>query len=171
MKPVIYVANVSEDDATAEPVGNEAYMKLKAFAEMIASLRKLLASDIKRIIDVVTERKSIEKFSRVVSKEEIRNNDYNLNIPRYVDSSEDAEYYDIFATVSGGIPAPEVEKFESYWNTFPTLKNELLLYNSAEVSGTKLKAEILSCVNLSRINEAEAMFSETSDELCPAPFR
>ena len=52
-----------------------------------------------------------------------------------------------------------------------TLKNELLLYYSAEVCGTKLKAEILSCVNLSRITEAEAMFSETSDELCPAPFR
>ena len=86
---------------------------------------KLLASDIKRIIDVVAERKSVEKFSRVVSKEEIRRNDYNLNIPRYVDSSEDAEYYDIFATVSGGIPAPEVEKFESYWKAFPSLKDEL----------------------------------------------
>lgn len=86
---------------------------------------KLLASDIKRIIDVVTERKSVEKFSRVVSKEEIRNNDYNLNIPRYVDSSEDAEYYDIFATVSGGIPAPEVEKFEPYWKAFPSLKDEI----------------------------------------------
>lgn len=86
---------------------------------------KLLASDIKRIIDVVTERKSVEKFSRVVSKEEIRRNDYNLNIPRYVDSCENAEYYDIFATVSGGIPAPEVEKFDTYWKAFPSLKDEL----------------------------------------------
>lgn len=100
---------------------------------------KLLASDIKRIIDVVTERKNVEKFSRVVSKEEIRNNDYNLNIPRYVDSSEDAEYYDIFATVSGGIPAPEVEKFESYWKAFPTLKNEL--FNKVNDSYYELKAE------------------------------
>ena len=100
---------------------------------------KLLASDIKRIIDVVTERKSVEKFSRVVSKEEIRSNDYNLNIPRYVDSSEDAEYYDIFATVSGGIPAPEVEKFEPYWNAFPTLKNEL--FNKANNSYYELKTE------------------------------
>lgn len=88
---------------------------------------KLLASDIKRIIDVVTERKSVEKFSRVVSKEEIRNNDYNLNIPRYVDSSEDSEYYDIFATVSGGIPAPEIEKFEPYWKVFPSLKDEIFV--------------------------------------------
>lgn len=100
---------------------------------------KLLASDIKRIIDVVTERKNVDKFSRVVSKEEIRNNDYNLNIPRYVDSSEDAEYYDIFATVSGGIPAPEVEKFESYWKAFPGLKNAL--YNKANDSYYELKSE------------------------------
>lgn len=100
---------------------------------------KLLASDIKRIIDVVTERKNVEKFSRVVSKEEIRNNDYNLNIPRYVDSSEDAEYYDIFATVSGGIPVPEVEKFEPYWKAFPILKNEL--FNKVNDSYYELKAE------------------------------
>lgn len=100
---------------------------------------KLLASDIKRIIDVVTERKSVEKFSRVVSKEEIRNNDYNLNIPRYVDSSEDTEYYDIFATVSGGIPVPEVEKFEPYWKAFPILKNEL--FNKVNDSYYELKSE------------------------------
>lgn len=100
---------------------------------------KLLASDIKRIIDVVTERKSVEKFSRVVSKEEIRNNDYNLNIPRYVDSSEDAEYYDIFATVSGGIPVPEVEKFEPYWKAFQILKNEL--FNKTNDSYYELKTE------------------------------
>lgn len=100
---------------------------------------KLLASDIKRIIDVVTERKNVEKFSRVVSKEEIRNNDYNLNIPRYVDSSEDAEYYDIFATVSGGIPAPEIEKFEPYWKAFPNLKDEL--FTKANDSYYELKTE------------------------------
>ena len=100
---------------------------------------KLLASDIKRIIDVVTERKSVEKFSRLVSKEEIRNNDYNLNIPRYVDSSEDAEYYDIFATVSGGIPTPEIEKFEPYWKAFSSLKDEL--FTKANDSYYELKTE------------------------------
>lgn len=105
----------------------------------VGKQNKLLASDIKRIIDVVTERKNVEKFSRVVSKEEIRNNDYNLNIPRYVDSSEDAEYYDIFATVSGGIPAPEVEKFDSYWKAFSGLKDEL--FNKANDSYYELKSE------------------------------
>lgn len=117
---------------------------------------KLLASDIKRIIDVVTERKNVEKFSRVVSKEEIRNNDYNLNIPRYVDSSEDAEYYDIFATVSGGIPAPEVEKFDTYWKAFPSLKDEL--FNKANDSYYELKAEQIK--NLVLANKDVKNFEE-----------
>ena len=46
---------------------------------------KLRASDIKRIVDVVTRRESVEKYSKVVSRDEIRANDYNLNIPRYVE--------------------------------------------------------------------------------------
>ncbi|WP_288984261.1 type I restriction-modification system subunit M [uncultured Treponema sp.] len=117
---------------------------------------KLLASDIKRIIDVVTERKSVEKFSRVVSKEEIRNNDYNLNIPRYVDSSEDAEYYDIFATVSGGIPAPEIEKFEPYWKAFPILKNEL--FNKVNDSYYELRIEQIKEVVL--VNKDVKNFEE-----------
>ena len=100
---------------------------------------KLQASDIKRIVDTVIERKTVNKFSRVVSKDEIRNNDYNLNIPRYVDSSEDVEYYDIFATVSGGIPAPEIEKFEPYWKAFPSLKDEL--FTKANDSYYELKTE------------------------------
>lgn len=100
---------------------------------------KLQASDIKRIVDTVIERKTVNKFSRVVSKDEIRSNDYNLNIPRYVDSSEDAEYYDIYATVSGGIPAPEIEKFEPYWKAFPSLKDEL--FTKANDSYYELKTE------------------------------
>lgn len=117
---------------------------------------KLLASDIKRIIDVVTERKNVEKFSRVVSKEEIRSNDYNLNIPRYVDSSEDAEYYDIFATVSGGIPAPEIEKFEPYWKAFPILKNEL--FNKVNDSYYELRIEQIKEVVL--VNKDVKNFEE-----------
>ena len=86
---------------------------------------KLLASDIKRIVDTVIERKNVNKFSRVVSKDEIRSNDYNLNIPRYVDSSEDAENYDIYASVIGGIPKNEIEKYKAEWKAFSSLQNDL----------------------------------------------
>ena len=68
----------------------------------------------------------VPKFSRVVSRKEIRENDYNLNIPRYVDSSEEQESYDIYASMFGGIPAIEINKYDEFWKNFPTLKNELL---------------------------------------------
>lgn len=66
---------------------------------------KLQASDIKKIVDTVTNRIDVDKFSRVVTQEEIRQNEYNLNIPRYVDSSEKAESYDIYASIVDGVEA------------------------------------------------------------------
>lgn len=85
----------------------------------------LRACDIKKIVDVVTTRSSVEKFSRVVSRDEIRSNEYNLNIPRYVDSSEKAESWDIYASMFGGIPEKELAELHDYWAAFPTLKAAL----------------------------------------------
>ena len=86
---------------------------------------KLRASDIKRIADTFVKRESIPKFSRTVSREEIRANDYNLNIPRYVDSSEKAESWDIYASMFGGIPEVELQDLSAYWTAFPHLKAAL----------------------------------------------
>lgn len=86
---------------------------------------KLRACDIRKIVDTIKSRKDIEKYSKVVSLEDIRANDYNLNIPRYVDSSETAESYDIYASMFGGIPETELGKFDKYWEVFPSLKEEL----------------------------------------------
>lgn len=86
---------------------------------------KLRASDIKRIVDVVTKRESVQKFSKVVSRDEIRKNDYNLNIPRYVDSSEAAESWDIYASMFGGLPLSEIDELKEYWIAFPELRNTL----------------------------------------------
>lgn len=90
---------------------------------------KLRASDIKRIVDVVAKRENVDKFSRVVSRDEIRSNDYNLNIPRYVDSSERAESWDIYASMFGGIPKAEIDELDSYWTAFPELKKSLFVDN------------------------------------------
>lgn len=81
----------------------------------IGKNNRLQASDIKRIVDGVTHRRELPKFSRVVSKEEIVANGYNLSIPRYVDSAEPAEQWDIFATMNGGIPKSELAQFADYW--------------------------------------------------------
>lgn len=102
---------------------------------------KLRASDIKKIADTVAKRENKEKFSRVVSREEIRKNDYNLNIPRYVDSSEKAESWDIYASMFGGIPQSEIDELEDYWRAFPKLKEELFIYEGTPYA--KLAAEDL----------------------------
>lgn len=86
---------------------------------------KLRACDIKKIADTVRDRKDVPGFSRRVSREEIRQNGYNLNIPRYVDSSEAAEQYDIYATMFGGIPNTEIDALQKYWEAFPTLRGDL----------------------------------------------
>ncbi len=80
---------------------------------------KLRASDIKRIADTWRDRSDIPGFSRKISREEIRLNGYNLNIPRYVDSSEAPEQYDIYATMNGGIPNSEIAQMQQYWDVFP----------------------------------------------------
>ena len=80
---------------------------------------KLRASDIKRIADTWRDRSDIPGFSRKISREEIRQNGYNLNIPRYVDSSEAPEQYDIYATMNGGIPNSEIAQMQQYWDVFP----------------------------------------------------
>jgi type I restriction enzyme M protein len=94
----------------------------------------LRASDIKKITDTVIGRVSVDKFSRVVSQEEIRLNEYNLNIPRYVNSSEAAETWDIYASMFGGIPKSEIAAFDDYWHTFGGLKSVLFEDNGTPYS-------------------------------------
>src|SRR5574344_1592132 len=93
--------------------------------EKVGKNNKLRASDIKKIADTVINRINIDKYSRAVSRDEIRENDYNLNIPRYVDSSIADESFDIYATMFGGIPKSEIELLNIYWKSFPTLKSAL----------------------------------------------
>ena len=89
----------------------------------------LQASDIKRIVDCVTHRRELPKFSRIVPKAEIVANGYNLNIPRYVDSAEPTEQWDIFATIHGGIPKAELAQFANYWAAFDGLQTALFTDN------------------------------------------
>lgn len=100
---------------------------------------KLRASDIKRIADAVIERKTIPKFSKVVSRDAIRENDYNLNIPRYIDSSANAESWDIYASMFGGIPEKELNDLSKYWEAFPQLREALFTKTTA--AHVELKVE------------------------------
>lgn len=112
--------------------------------EKVGKNNKLRASDIKKISDTVIDRVSIDKYSKLVSREEIRNNDYNLNIPRYVDSSEKGENWDIYASMFGGIPASEISELDKYWAAFPGLKEALFKFNGdyAEVEASDIASAV-----------------------------
>lgn len=93
--------------------------------EKVGKNNKLRASDIKRIADTILNRQERPGYSRKVSREEIRSNSYNLNIPRYVDSAESAESWDIHASMFGGIPQREIDILEPYWAALPGLRDAL----------------------------------------------
>jgi type I restriction enzyme M protein len=113
--------------------------------EKVGKNNKLRASDIKRIADTVTARRESAKFSRIVERDEIRRNDYNLNIPRYVDSSASAESWDIYASMFGGIPQGEIDSLAPYWASFPGLRENLFVSQDgpyASLAATDVKAAI-----------------------------
>lgn len=86
---------------------------------------KLRACDIKKICDTVIGRHSIPNYSSVVPKAKIRENEYNLNIPRYVGTKDAVESWDIYASMFGGIPQSELDEFTDYWRAFPGLREAL----------------------------------------------
>lgn len=99
---------------------------------------KLRARDIKKIADTYIARCEIPKYSRRVSRQEIRDNNWNLNIPRYVDSSDKAESFDIYATMFGGIPVPEINEMDDYFSVFESLKQELFVFNDSPYAQVKV---------------------------------
>lgn len=100
----------------------------KGFAKEGKS-NKLRASDIKKITDTVIGRVSVPRYSSLVTKVELQANSYNLNIPRYVDSSAPAESWDLYATMFGGIPESELNALADFWQAFPSLRSALFANN------------------------------------------
>ena len=93
--------------------------------EKVGKSNQLRASDIKRITDTVIGRLTIPRYSRAVTLEEIRKNEYNLNIPRYIEKDSGAEHWDIRALMFGGIPEVEIDELNSYWSALPGLRKAL----------------------------------------------
>jgi type I restriction enzyme M protein len=113
---------------------------------------KLRASDIKKIADTIRDRVSLPKYSQQVTKDSVRANEYNLNIPRYVDSSENPESWDIYASMFGGIPENEINALAIYWEAFSGLRDTLFEKNN-EVNA-KLK---VTDINTTITNHKEVM--------------
>lgn len=105
----------------------------------------LRARDIQRIVDAVHNRVDVPHFSRAVTRDEIRANDHNLNIPRYVSATLPPESVDLYATMHGGIPTREIDALEHYWTALPGLREALFTEKAkgyAELNTTTLRETI-----------------------------
>ncbi len=113
---------------------------------------RLREQDIHKIVDVFNKQAELPRFSRMVTVAEIASeaNDYNLNIPRYIDSSEPEDLHDLDAHLSGGIPNRDINDLEAYWTIFPSLRQALFEnsnregYSDAQVESQEVKATILA---------------------------
>ena len=113
---------------------------------------RLRAQDIHKIVDVFTRQLELPRYSRMVPVSEIASpaNDCNLNIPRYIDSSEPEDLHDLDAHLNGGIPNRDVDALEPYWNVFPSLRKALFKhgdrpgYSAARIDTAAVKPTILA---------------------------
>ncbi len=101
---------------------------------------RLREQDIHKIADVFNNQKEVAGYSRMVSVTEIEKNEYNLNIPRYIDSQETEDIQDIEAHLSGGIPNHDIDALKDYWNVYPNLKHTLF-ENSERPKYSNLKVD------------------------------
>ena len=92
---------------------------------------RLRSQDIHRIVDVFNKQTEIDRYSRMVPLSEIadQRNDHNLNIPRYIDSSEPEDVQDLHAHMHGGIPERDIDALGDYWAAFPNLRGQLFKTN------------------------------------------
>lgn len=86
---------------------------------------RLREQDIHKIVDVFNKQIEVPKYSRIVSTDEIERNEFNLNIPRYIDSQDTEDLQDISAHLQGDIPNADIDALSDYWKVYPTLKAEL----------------------------------------------
>jgi type I restriction enzyme M protein len=111
---------------------------------------RLRHQDIHKIVDVFTRQVEVPKYARMVSVAEIEANDFNLNIPRYIDSSQPEDLQDIAAHLLGGIPDRDIDDLAPYWQVFPTLKSQLFApgtrpgYSELKVDASEIKPAIFN---------------------------
>lgn len=121
---------------------------------------RLREQDIRKITDVFAAEQEVPKYSRMVSMTEIADpkNDYNLNIPRYIDTQEAEDIQNIEAHLKGGIPQADIDALENYWKVFPQVKKDLFTavrdgFYELSVPTTDLKTAIYSHAEFVAFNE------------------
>ncbi len=111
---------------------------------------RLREQDIRKAIDTWNDKTEIPKYSRFISNEEIKKNDYNLNLPRYIDTQELGDVQDIEAHLQGGIPDADITALSAYWDICPTLRSSLFKengrkgYSEVMIAQDEIKKTILT---------------------------
>lgn len=110
---------------------------------------RLRSQDIHKIVDVFTKQLQLNRYSRMVPLSEIADNDYNLNIPRYIDASEPEDLHDLSAHLQGGIPNRDIDALDAYWQVLPSIRASLFTadrpgYSKGLVEASQVKSTILN---------------------------
>jgi len=120
---------------------------------------RLREQDIHKIVDIFNKQIAEDRYSRIVGFDEIERNEYNLNIPRYIDASEPEDIHDLTAHLNGGIPNADIEALDDYWQVFPTLRTILFAederagYSQAQIPAQQVKTTILEHAEFKRFAE------------------
>ena len=125
---------------------------------------RLRAQDIHKIVDAFTRQAEISRYSRMVSRAEIsdQKNSFNLNLPRYIDSTEPEDLQDIDGHLRGGIPDRDIDALKDYWEVFPTVRATLFKkadrpgYSQLRVAAADIKAAIFGHAEFTAFNESAA---------------
>lgn len=104
---------------------------------------RLREQDIHKVVDVFNNQIELPKYSRMVPLAEIEEKGYNLNIPRYIDNTEEEDIQNIDAHLNGGIPNQDIESLAKFWEVFPSLKAGLFKINRAGFSDLNISKELI----------------------------
>ncbi|MBZ4194753.1 MAG: type I restriction-modification system subunit M [Candidatus Contendobacter sp.] len=120
---------------------------------------RLRAQDIHKIVDTFTRQLETPKYSRRVPLAEVEANDFNLNLPRYIDSTEPEDVQDIEAHLKGGIPDADIDGLAAYWQVFPNVRRELFAddarpgYSQPKIEASQVKAAIFAHPEFTAFNQ------------------
>lgn len=128
---------------------------------------RLRAQDIHKIVDTFNKQLEAPKYARLVSVAEIAANDFNLNLPRYIDSTEAEDLQDIAAHLQGGIPNRDIDDLSRYWGVFPGVRATLFApadrpgYSQPKVAANDIKAAIFGHAEFTGFNDSiSALFEQ-----------
>lgn len=126
---------------------------------------RLREQDIHKIVDAFNLQSEIDKFSRLVPYSEIEKNEYNLNIPRYIDTQEQEDIQDLNAHLNGGIPQKDIDALHEYWTVYPNLRKDLFTpiregYAKLNVEKSEIKSTIFEHPDFIQYNKELSGFFE-----------